>query len=139
MARVAEAISRRGDVMPRARSWTMPTDSDPAPRAESTGATPARTPASTTTTVTPTAATITAPSLTLMDGSPSSGREVGIFMLCSSSYCSLRGNSERVLQERFVSGGVADPVHRADDLGAELAPQRLDVGVDGPGAEPVPV
>src|SRR5919197_1388109 len=65
MARLAAAISRRGEVIPRARSWTMASDSTPA-------------------------------------ASP-------------------------------------DAVDRPDDRGAELAPEGLDVGVDGAGPEPVAV
>src|SRR5690349_8700569 len=115
MAAAAAAISRSGDVIPWASTCTNPRASAPATRALTTGDAPAPVVTETTSTVTATAATITAPSFILMDESGSSGRTP---------------------LARFE--GVPHPVHRPDDPGAELAPQRPHVGVDCPGPRTVP-
>src|SRR5689334_17682493 len=134
MARVAAAISRSGDVMPRVSAWTMSRDRLPAARPDRMGDTPARTPKSTTTTVTHTAATMTAPSFHLMDGRPSSGRRREGFTTASASRAAV-GPGDAFL----VAGGIADAVDGADHRRPQLAPQGLHVGVDGAGPEAVPV
>src|SRR5437764_384940 len=111
MAAAAAAISRNGDVIPWASTWTSPRARAPAARALTTGEAPAPVLTETTSTVTATAATMTAPSFILMDDSGSSGRTP------------LR---------RFE--GVPHPVHGPDDPGAQLATERPHVGVDRPGS-----
>ena len=73
IARAALTISRNGNVMPWASSCTMPSASTTAVIPVRNGERPARSPSSTTNTVTITAATMTTPSLSLIDERKSSG------------------------------------------------------------------
>ena len=102
------AISRSGFVVPRASSCTHASASAiPRSVATSDGRFAARTPTIVVTAVIQTAATMTIPSLSFSDGSERSGL-----------HCR---RPER----------VADALHGADDVGAELAPHGGDVRVDG--------
>src|SRR3954462_3945889 len=98
-------MSRSGDVIPRARNWTIPRPSPAASRIRQPSGMPMSSPSVNTSTVPTTVATMTTPSLTLIELSRSSGR-IGL--------------------ER-----VADPVHRAHVARPELAPQPAHVGIHG--------
>src|SRR4051812_41171092 len=91
--------------MPRARNCTIATPSAAARAIRSHSSSPTSCPSASTSTVPTTVATMTTPSLTLIELSRSSGR-IGL--------------------ER-----VADPVHRAHVARPELAPQPAHVGVHG--------
>src|SRR3954462_13720517 len=98
-------MSRSGEVMPRARNCTMARPSAAASAIRSHSSSPRSWPSARTSTVPTTVATMTTPSLTLIELSRSSGR-IGL--------------------ER-----VADPVHRAHVARPELAPQPAHVGIHG--------
>src|SRR5699024_9298156 len=90
-----------------------------------------------------TVATMMYPSLALIERTGSSGRRSRSRARDHSEPLECRLGAGVGLMAN--SGGgferVADPVHRADEVGAEFAPQRFDVGVHGArarGVGPVP-
>ena len=74
MRRAAMAISRSGDVIPRARTWTRARAIVAAMIGRTQIGTPRRNPTNDTTELTPTATTMATPSLSLIEPSRSSGR-----------------------------------------------------------------
>src|SRR5262249_42471085 len=120
-----------GDVMPRARNQTIAIAMAAAITPLTDGHTPIFTSTQNTNTVTATAAAMTKPSLSLIDGTSSSG-------WARRSRCVMAASRRRRFRLRFA-GRVPDTVHGAHDLVAELPAQRAHVGVDGAGTGPVVV
>jgi hypothetical protein len=110
MRLAAAAISRRGDVVPRASSCTVASETSTPSGTVTRPGRPARMPSSSAATVTATDPTTTRPSLTLMLGTGSSSLTV-----------------------RRFRHGVADADDGAHHVLAELAAQRRDVAVDRAG------
>src|SRR4029078_2540939 len=114
IASLAATISRNGDVSPRDRKNTTTRAMIAAMTPLTDAHIPSRTPAQKTTTVTATAARMTTLSLSLSVGSGSSGRSGGRFTVIPCAWPS-RGT---------VLDCVTDTVHRAHDIGPELATNR---------------
>src|SRR6201995_587386 len=120
-------MSRSGEVMPRERNHTIAIAMAPAMMPLTDGHTPILMSTQNTSPVPATAAAITKPSLSLIDGMSSSG---------------WARRSRRVMtasRRRVLAGRVPDAVHGAHDVVAELAAQRAHVRVDGAGAGAVVV
>ncbi len=109
--------------MPRASHWVTPRAAATVTGTVSQAGTPARSPICDTSAATTMLTATSRPSLTLIERMPSSGR---------SAFTALPGLATSPRARRLER--VADAVHGAHALGADLRPQRLDVAVEGAGA-----